>query len=70
MKDDTFQGLRNTRLSDGESWRNYIQHAPLAERQYLGQVHEELQKMRGGSTRNAWIYNFRTRGCIYYDLGA
>ena len=72
MKDDVFDGLQDTRLSDPDSWRKYIQSAPLAERQYLSQVHEwllERQKEGKGPAKNAWIYNFRTRACIYYDLG-
>ncbi|KAL9106590.1 MAG: hypothetical protein Q9187_008542 [Circinaria calcarea] len=71
-KDDIFEGLRDTRLSDPESWRRFIQNAPLAERQYLNRLHELLGSVTTearGSTRNAFIYNFRTRACIYYDLG-
>ena len=71
-KDEIFEGLKDTRLSDPDSWRRFIQSAPLAERQYLSQVHELLSDVAGesrGSTRNAFIYNFRTRACIYYDLG-
>ncbi|MCJ1402394.1 hypothetical protein MMC11_005614 [Xylographa trunciseda] len=71
MKDDIFEGLRDTRLSDPESWRRLIQNAPLAERQYLGSLHELLNDMANeakGASRNAFIYNFRTRACLYYDL--
>ncbi|MCJ1285157.1 hypothetical protein MMC26_004495 [Xylographa opegraphella] len=71
IKDDTFEGLRDTRLSDPESWRRLIQNAPLAERQYLGNLHELLTNMSNeakGSLRNAFVYNFRTKACIYYDL--
>ena len=71
-KDDIFEGIRETRLSDPDSWRKLIQGAPLAERQYLGEVHALLGSMadeaRGG-VRNAFVYNFRTRACIFYDLG-
>lgn len=50
---------------------------PTAERKYVGDVHELLLELRsegkegkadGG--RNAFVYNFRTGGCVYYDLGA
>ena len=70
LKDDVFEGLRGTRLSDPESWRKFIQSAPLAERQYLGHVHELLDDMasEAKNLRNAFIYNFRTRACICYDL--
>lgn len=49
-----------------------INNAPAPERQYLGQVHELLLDMAKGSkngTRNAFVFNFRTGSCIYYDLG-
>ena len=71
-KDDIFEGIRDTRLSDPDSWRKLVQSAPLAERQYLGQVHELLTDMADDiqlSTRHAFVYNFRTRACFYYDLG-
>ncbi|MCJ1393822.1 hypothetical protein MMC18_006698 [Xylographa bjoerkii] len=71
MKDDIFEGLRDTRLSDPESWRRLIQNAPLPERQYLGSLHELLNDMANeakGASRNAFVYNFRTKACIYYDL--
>lgn len=72
VKDDLFDGIRNTRLSDPDSWRRFIQGAPLADRAYLGQVHSMLTEMAGDAqlaARNAFIYNFRTRACILYDLG-
>ena len=72
MKDDIFNGLRNTRIGDAESWRRFIQSAPIAERAYLGQVHELLRQMAEegkGKEKNAWLYNFRTKACLFYDLG-
>lgn len=71
-KDEIFDGLRATRLTDADTWKKFIQSAPLNERQYLGQVHQLLKDMakdaRPGAT-NAFIYNFRTKNCIAYDLG-
>ncbi|CAD0087378.1 unnamed protein product [Aureobasidium vineae] len=65
-----------TRLSDPDSWRKLIQNTPLAERQYLAQVHELLLEMRKkweqqeeGASREACLYNFRTANCVYYDVG-
>ncbi|KAI5201496.1 hypothetical protein AUEXF2481DRAFT_631903 [Aureobasidium subglaciale EXF-2481] len=73
-----------TRLSDPDSWRKFVQSAPLAERQYLAQVHELLAEMRKkweaglqvqgredgvGVGREACLYNFRTANCVYYDVG-
>lgn len=72
LKDDIFDRIRHTRLSDPDSWRRFIQSAPVAERAYLGQVHSMLAEMAGesqGGARNAFVYNFRTRACVYYDLG-
>ncbi len=72
VKDDILEAIRDTRLSDPDSWRKVIQNAPVAERKYLAQVHELLSDMAEemkNTTRNAFIYNFRTGACIYYDLG-
>lgn len=77
-RDDLLDAIRDTRLSDPDSWRAVIQNAPLTERKYLAQVHELLQDLAseyapgGGKehgSHNAFIYNFRTGTCIYYDLG-
>ncbi|KAJ5626841.1 hypothetical protein N7528_004268 [Penicillium herquei] len=77
-RDDVLDAIRGTRLSDPESWRSVIQNAPLTERKYLGQVHELLRDLAAeahtenepseGYT-NAFIYNYRTGSCVYYDLG-
>lgn len=77
-RDELLDAIRDTRLSDPDSWRTVIQNAPLTERKYLGQVHELLQDLAseyapgGGKDQgvhNAFIYNFRTGTCVYYDLG-
>ncbi|KAI9818457.1 MAG: hypothetical protein M1827_000516 [Pycnora praestabilis] len=71
-RDEILDAIRDTRLSEPDSWKEIIQRAPLSERKYLSQVHELLLKMANeveGTTRNAFIYNFRTGACIYYDLG-
>ncbi|KAK2787365.1 hypothetical protein FQN52_007269 [Onygenales sp. PD_12] len=78
-RDDLLEALRETRLSDPDSWRTVIQNAPLTERKYMGQVHEMLSDLANESRdpqdsggkekyRNAFIYNYRTGSCIYYDL--
>ncbi|KAL8772628.1 MAG: hypothetical protein Q9209_002289 [Squamulea sp. 1 TL-2023] len=71
-KDDIFEGIRETRLGDADSWKKFIQHAPAGERAYLQDVHELLKskaaKAKSGY-RSAFLYNFRTGGCIWYDLG-
>jgi translation initiation factor 2-alpha kinase 4 len=77
-RDDVLDAIRDTRLSDPDSWRTVIQNAPLTERKYLSQVHELLQDLANEyrsppdgkeSHSNAFIYNYRTGSCIYYDLG-
>lgn len=70
--------IRETRLSDPDSWRGVIQRAPLAERQYLQDVHNMLiryasdwREKEGAVSegRMAFVYNFRTGGVMLYDLG-
>jgi len=63
--------IRDTRLWDPDSWRHVIQNAPMAERSYIRDIHELLLDFAAGSkssTRNAFIYNFKTGTCVYYDL--
>lgn len=76
-RDDLLEAIRDTRLSDLDSWRTVIQNAPLTERKYLNQVHELLSDLANESraegaedSENAFIYNFRTGSCLYYDLGS
>lgn len=73
-RDDVLESIRDTRLNDPESWRSAIQNAPLNERKYLSQVYELLSDLAsesrsGESYTNAFIYNYRTSSCVYYDLG-
>ncbi len=71
-KDEIFEGLKGTRLTDADTWKRFIQNTAASERQYLGQVHQLLKDMakdaKPGAT-TAFIYNFRTKNCITYDLG-
>jgi eukaryotic translation initiation factor 2-alpha kinase 4 len=64
--------MRDTRLHDVDSWRALIQRAPMQERRYLQQVVDLLREMAGGGggAGGVFIFNYRTRGCIYYDIGA
>ncbi|GBF65055.1 eIF-2-alpha kinase [Trichophyton mentagrophytes] len=76
VRDDVLESIRDTRLSDPDSWRNAIQSAPLVERKYLGNIHELLIDLASESVApdgtvkytNAFVYNYRTGNCIYYDL--
>ncbi|KAI9924467.1 hypothetical protein MW887_007094 [Aspergillus wentii] len=77
-RDEVLETIRDTRLSDPDSWRTVIQHAPLTERKYLSQVHELLCDLANessavadstGSFNNVFIYSYRTGSCLNYDLG-
>ncbi|KAK7531285.1 kinase-like protein [Phyllosticta citribraziliensis] len=76
-KDEILDMLRDTRLSDADSWRRVIQSVPLVERSYLQEVMDMLREYRrkweeeGSSPegRVAFLYNFRTGACVMYDLG-
>ncbi|KAL1583728.1 hypothetical protein WHR41_07484 [Cladosporium halotolerans] len=72
-RDDVLELLRETKLSDHESWRRMVQSAQLNERQYLMQVQEILAGWRkkwaeGDGAREACLFNFRTGHCVYYDV--
>ncbi|KAF2868375.1 kinase-like protein [Massariosphaeria phaeospora] len=73
--------IRETRLSDPDGWRRAIQSQPLAERKYLMELHDLLGKYaaawkevvasepgKSGEGGKAFVYNFRTGGCLLYDL--
>ena len=71
-KDDTFDGIAETRLSDPDSWKKFIQSAAPGERHYLGQLQNMLKGMAKEVTPegndNAIIYNFRTKACVSYNI--
>lgn len=67
-KDEYFEGLRQTRLSDPESWRKVIQNTPADDRMYLRDIQKTLSNAAKSGARNAFLYNFRSKICIYYDL--
>jgi translation initiation factor 2-alpha kinase 4 len=81
-KEEVMNLLKETRLSDPDSWRYFIQKMPLAERKYLQELHDLLlgyrarwveSKGEGGTNGEgvvgkAFVYNFRTTGCLLYDL--
>ncbi|KAF2795299.1 Serine/threonine-protein kinase [Melanomma pulvis-pyrius CBS 109.77] len=80
-KDEVMHLIRETRLSDPDGWRKAIQSLPLAERKYLQELHDLLLGYaakwkevsadgtgRSGEGGKAFVYNFRTGGCLLYDL--
>ncbi len=71
--DQVMELIRETRLSDPESWRKVSQSVPNAERRYIGEIHDMMTTMaleKKNITRNSFVYNFRTGYCIPYNLGA
>ncbi|KAI2643420.1 serine/threonine-protein kinase gcn2 [Xylaria nigripes] len=67
--------IQSTTLSEAESWRKAEQKADKSEMRYMRDVHGMLADWRvaweeKGGSRHAFVYNFRTTKCIYYDLGA
>ncbi|KAI5862893.1 serine/threonine-protein kinase gcn2 [Durotheca rogersii] len=76
--------IAGTALSEPESWRRAEQSVDKSERRYFREIHDMLREWRsawegkdsGGSgsnngrSRHAFVYNFRTTKCIYYDLAA
>jgi translation initiation factor 2-alpha kinase 4 len=75
--------IRETRLSDPDTWRQAIQKQPIVERKYLQELHDVLLGYRakwreingeeggrgsGVGDGKAFVYNFRTGGCLLYDL--
>jgi translation initiation factor 2-alpha kinase 4 len=67
--------IRGTSLSDPESWRRVEQGVSTAEKKYVKEIHDMLQQWRWeyeakSGSGNAFVYNFRTGKCVYYDLGA
>lgn len=82
-KEEVMNSIRETRLSDPDSWRQAIQKLPIVERKYLQELHdlllgyrakwrevrgEEGGKGSGVGDGKAFVYNFRTGGCFMYDL--
>ena len=79
-KEEAMNLIKETRLSDPDSWRYFIQRMPLAERKYLQELHDLLLGYRAkwlegkangdgeDAVSKAFVYNFRTGGCLLYDL--
>jgi translation initiation factor 2-alpha kinase 4 len=80
-KEEAMSHIRETRLSDPDSWRQAIQKMPIAERKYLQELHDLLLQYRArwyetkseegkgsGEGGKAFVYNFRSGGCLLYDL--
>jgi eukaryotic translation initiation factor 2-alpha kinase 4 len=67
--------IQDTALSDADTWRKAEQSVDKNEKRYIREIHEMLSDWRSdwehkSGSRHAFVYNFRTTKCIYYDLGA
>lgn len=67
--------VRATSLSDPESWRRVEHTVGTAEKKYVKEIHDMLKGWRWEwetkrGPGHAFVYNFRTGKCVYYDLGA
>jgi translation initiation factor 2-alpha kinase 4 len=74
-RDEIVEMIRETRLSDADSWRRVVQ-APevnLNERAYVQEIWEmlkayKMQHADANGQRNCFVYNFRSGLLIVYDL--
>ena len=70
-KDEIFERIRGTKLSDPESWKRFIQNTPADDRTYLKNLQDCLRDVakEHPELTGCFVYNFRTKSCVYYDLG-
>jgi translation initiation factor 2-alpha kinase 4 len=74
--DQVMELVRDTCLSEPESWRKVEHAVTTSEKKYVREMQVELNNWRwkyensGDGTRHSFLYNFRTGSCLYYDLGA
>lgn len=66
--DAVLQAIRGTSLSEPDTWRRL--DVTNAEKKYVREVQDMLGEFRDSGSKHAFVYNFRTGSCIYYDLGA
>ena len=73
--DEVMDLISETCLSEPEGWR-HVEHAvTTSEKKYIREIHDQLDTWRwafqnNNATRHAFLYNFRSTNCIYYDLAA
>ncbi|KAG5988921.1 hypothetical protein E4U54_004495 [Claviceps lovelessii] len=73
--DQVMELLRETSLSDHESWKRAEHAVTMNEKKYVRELHVQLDTWRSlyekkAKSKHAFIYNFRTGTCVYYDLSA
>lgn len=72
--DQVMDLIRDTSVSEPESWRKVEHAVTTSEKKYVRELHEQLDAWRRAyekkdGPRHSFIYNFRTGNCMYYDLG-
>ncbi|KAF4976049.1 hypothetical protein FZEAL_7227 [Fusarium zealandicum] len=72
--DQVMDLMRETCLSEPESWRKVEHVVTTSEKKYVREIHDQLDTWRWkyerkNGTRHSFLYNFRSGNCIYYDLG-
>ncbi|EEU44810.1 uncharacterized protein NECHADRAFT_71976 [Fusarium vanettenii 77-13-4] len=72
--DQVMDLIRETCLSEPESWRQVEHAVTTSEKKYIREIHDQLDTWRykfekKNCTRHSFLYNFRSGNCIYYDLG-
>lgn len=73
--DQVMDLIRETSLSEPESWRKVEHAVTTSEKKYVREIHDQLDTWRHtyekkNGTRHSFLYNFRSGLCLYYDLGA
>ncbi|KAF5019705.1 hypothetical protein F66182_8274 [Fusarium sp. NRRL 66182] len=73
--DQVMDLMRETCLSESEGWRQVEHTVGTAEKKYIREIHDQLDTWRHkyekkNGSRHAFLYNFRSGNCVYYDLGA
>jgi translation initiation factor 2-alpha kinase 4 len=71
--DQVMELIRETKLSDPDSWRKLSHAVPNNDRKYIIELHDLMElmaKQNKDKTKSSFVYNFRTGTCIYYDLEA
>ncbi|KAF4511188.1 hypothetical protein G6O67_003008 [Ophiocordyceps sinensis] len=72
--DQVMDLIRETSISDHESWKKVEHAVTTSEKKYVRELHDQLETWRWAyerknGSRHSFIYNFRTGNCLYYDLG-
>lgn len=64
--DAVMNAIKGTSLSQPDTWRKL--DVTNIEKKYVRDVQGMLTEFRDNGARNAFVYNFRTGSCVYYDL--